>query len=299
MNVKRQFSKQINNIYQKLRVGASHFGYHSRPSFLIIGAQKSGTSALSNYLSKHPSIRSACKKEIHFFDRDIAHARGYAWYHSHFPLPYEIQRGAITFEATPSYLYRSKSARRIYEYESNIKLIIVLRNPVDRAYSQWNMYRIHLSQNPQYLYNFTRDSDTNVRQWVDKILASESFHDFDEAIEEELDIIFAGNSTPEPSYLRRGMYHQQINRYLMYFDLERIQVIDSRSLMHRPVSILNQVTQFLGLPSFNWLSQEFSLVHARPYQREISEKIRLLLQKFYRPHNERLYELLGCNFGWK
>jgi hypothetical protein len=161
------------------------------------------------------------------------------------------------------------------------------------------MYRVLLSENRQYLYRAARDSDMPVRQWMDKLLADKSFHDFDEAIGEELGMILAGNSTPEPSYVRRGLYHEQISRYLAYFDRKSILVIDSGSLMREPSSILDQVTEFLGLPSHNWSCQELPLVHVLPYQREMSEKTRVLLQGFYRPHNERLCELLGRDFGWE
>jgi len=282
-----------------LRGGAIHIGYCSQPAFLIIGAQKSGTSALSSYLLKHPNITRTYKKEIHFFDRDIAYARGLTWYHSHFPLPNEIGRRAITFEATPSYLYRYKSAHRIYKYDPNIKLIVLLRDPVDRAYSQWNMYRILLSENRQHLFQVTRDSDVPVRQWADKVLASDSFHDFCEAVREELDMILTGKPTPEPSYIRRGLYYEQLNHYLGHFDLKQILIIDSRLLKRKPVSVLDQVTQFLGLSSYNWSSQELPLIHARPYQQKMSEKTLTLLHEFYRPYNERLYELLGHDFGWE
>ena len=282
-----------------LRAYGARLGYHSKPAFLIIGAQKCGTTALASYLPRHPRIQPSCRKEIHFFDRDIAHARGYAWYHGHFPLPCEMGRRALTFDATPSYLYRPKSALRIYEYDPNIKLIVLVRDPVDRAYSQWNMYRLLLNNERQYLFGVTRHSDAPVRQWFDRILAGHSFPDFDKAVKEELDLILSKSPSPEPSYIRRGLYYEQLARYLEYFDCESILVIDSRSLRRMPHTVLDQVTQFVGLPPHNWHAQELPLVHVRPYREEMSERTRALLQEFYRPHNERLYEWLGRDLGWE
>lgn len=297
--MKRTVGNCLKNIKSRLRVWAIRAGYHSRPSFIIIGAQKSGTSALHGYLSKHPNIVPATKKEIHFFDKDIAYTRGLGWYHSHFPLPHHLGQGAITSEATPVYLYRPKTARRIHEYDPRIRLITLLRDPVERAYSQWNMYRILLRDNPEFLFQVTRDSDPAVRRWADKTLTQDSFHTFDEGVREELDLIRSSDPNPEPSYIRRGLYYDQLTRYLKYFDRRQLLIIGSRSLKTEPASCLDQVVQFLGMPPHDWQREELPLVHTRPYQGSMPARTRALLYEFYRPHNERLYELLGRDFGWE
>jgi hypothetical protein len=297
--MRSELSNLIDSVYWKFRLGATFAGYHTRPSFLVIGAQKCGTSALYEYLSKHPDITPAPIKEIHFFDQDTTYGRGLTWYHSHFPLPFKLGPQAICFEATPSYLYRPASAQRIHDYDPGIKLIVLLRNPVDRAYSQWNMYRIMLSKNRQLLYRASSDSDEAIRRWVDRILSSDSFFELNKVLREELEMILSGDDNPEPSYIRRGLYYEQMIRYLKYFDRDQIFVIDSRSLMRNPVSVLNSVTEFVGVSSHDWRREKFPLIQARPYQEDMSAKTRTMLHDFFSPHNEKLYQLLGHNFGWE
>jgi len=274
-------------------------GYHSRPSFLIVGVQKGGTSALHGYLSSHPCILPASKKEIHFFDKDLAYHRGLTWYHSHFPLPHHLRQGAITFETTPVYLYRSKCARRIWEYDPGIKLIVLLRNPVDRAYSHWNMLRNMLRFKPEFLFQRTRDSDGPVRQWADRMLARDSFPPFEEAIREELDIIEADDPAPEPSYVRRGLYCEQLMTYLRCFDRDQLMVVDSRSLKQDRLETLASIARFLQLPSHDWQSEDLTLRNVNAYQEPMSVEARAFLRDFYRTHNENLYHLLGRDLGWE
>ena len=273
-------------------------GYHSRPSFLIIGAQKGGTSALHAYLSEHSHVMPATKKEIGFFHKDVAYDRGLIWYHSHFPLPHHLGDGAVTFEATPEYLYSAKSARRIHRYDPDIRLAVLLRDPVDRAYSHWNMLRKMLRRKPEFLFQRTRDSDPAVRAWADRILANESFPGFGEAVREELEMIEANDPAPEPSYLRRGLYYEQLMTYLRYFDRDQVMVIDSRSLIHDRVETLGKIGEFLQLPAHEWSSEDLALRNVNVYQEDLSARARVFLRDFYRPHNEKLYQLLGRDFGW-
>jgi hypothetical protein len=282
------------------RKGMVRVGYHSRPAFIIIGAQKSGTSSLHVYLSHHPNIKPATEKEIHFFDKDDAFNKGLSWYHSHFPLPYELNRNEITFEATPSYLYRLSVANRIYNYDPKIKLIALLRNPVDRAYSQWNMYRTLLKERPHFLFRVSRNSNAEVRQWVDKILADDSYPSFDEAVLEELDMVFAGDPNPEPSYIRRGLYYEHLKRFLNLFERDQLLVLDSALLKNKPSKVLNKIIRFLGVSPYAWNSDKLSVTYnKRTYQQNMSESTRTTLREFYEPYNKNLYELLGIDFDWK
>jgi len=107
--------------------------------FMIVGAQKSGTSALDHYLRKHPAIGLGQKKELHFFDDEKLFEKGvpdYSLYHQKFD---ESPNNKIYGEVTPIYLYWKPSCQRIWEYNPEIKLIFILRNPIDRAFSHWNM----------------------------------------------------------------------------------------------------------------------------------------------------------------
>jgi hypothetical protein len=108
-------------------------------NFLIVGVQKGGTTSLDAYLRQHPRIGMASKKEVHFFDDEDRFGSGtpdYEVYHRHFD---RLDSKSIYGEATPIYCYWSESMRRIREYNPDIKIIMLLRNPVERAWSHWRM----------------------------------------------------------------------------------------------------------------------------------------------------------------
>ena len=122
---------------------------HLLPSFLIIGAQKAGTSALFKYLSAHPHLLPSSPKEVNYFWQDHYYEKGVDNYAQHFPKRTEemSERGFLSFEGTPLYLQDSASPARIYDFNPEIKLIVLLRNPIDRAYAQFQMYQ-RRRQNP-------------------------------------------------------------------------------------------------------------------------------------------------------
>ena len=287
-----------------LRLVSARLGYCSRPRFLIIGAQKAGTVALSTYLPLSPHIVPAGKKEIYFFNPGTLeylrehgvisaveqklefsnpkiYKQALAWYHSHFPLPYELGRYGITFEATPGYLYHPDSPGQIFFYDPQMKLIVLLRDPVARAFSAWNMLR-----------NFGKNPDGLFYQLAD-------FREFDKAVKDEIDRMVAGDSAPEPSYVRRGLYYEQLARYFKYFERDQLLIIDSRTLKDNPALVLERIIRFLGLPPFDWHRVQLPPLHIGKYEGQMSEETRVLLRGFYEPHNAKLYELLGRDFGWQ
>ena len=109
--------------------------------FLIAGTQKGGTSALDAYLREHPDICMANQKEVHFFDNEAifnGDNSDYAVYHAAFSLKTSQQ---LLGESTPIYMYWHAAPKRIWQYNPDMKFLIMLRNPIDRAYSHWNMER--------------------------------------------------------------------------------------------------------------------------------------------------------------
>lgn len=274
-------------------------GYYSRPSFLIIGAQKAGTSALYEYLSVHPNIVPAATKELHFFSKQARYDRGETWYHSNFPYPYRLGKQGMTFDATPNYLYWPGACARIAAYDPTIKMIALLRNPIERAFSQWNMNRHRFYTNPEPVLEFARDVDEPARTWIETRFRGAVFPDFDEVIQEELALIDRGDTSPEPSHLRRGLYHEQLSIYFAHFSREQILVLDNRLLKTATQSTLDRVTRFLNLPSFNWSDVSALTANTGTYDGMLSDKTRASLREFYQPHNERLYQLLGHDFEWK
>ena len=283
--MKRLKNRNQNRYYyylrSQIRQSLIRSGYYSKPAFLIIGAQKAGTSALHNYLTKHPNIKPGREKEIGFFHRDAFYNKGTIYYHENFPLPYKLGKDRITFEATPEYMFYPGVVQRIFSYNPRIKLIVLLRDPVDRAYSAWNMYTA-----------FGDDSNNPYFHLAE-------YREFDECIQEDIEKLKSGKYSQKPHYVRRGLYWEQLERYFKYFDRKQILIIDNRSLKNKPLLILNQVVEFLQIPEFSWNENSLRPIHVVPYKERLPEKSRARLSEFYKPHNERLYELINYDFGWQ
>lgn len=281
-----------------LTAGAARFGWVSRPAFLIIGAQKAGTVALYNYLATHPAIIPAREKEISFFSKDRFYDRGETWYHGHFPISF--RPGQISsFEATPVYLYYPWCAERIFSYNARIRLIVLLRDPVERAYSAWNMFRDMFYNNPQYLRRRASTANEAVRIAVNEMLSRDTFPDFHQAIQEEIAQMPPVATVPEPSYVRRGLYAEQLRRYFRHFERDQVLVVDSRLLRDEIQVTLDSIVRFLGLPQYDWRQEDLPYLHVGRYEEaRIPDDTRFLLREFYGPPNEELYNLLGRDFGW-
>ena len=279
-------------------------GYHSRPGFLIIGAQKGGTTSLYFYLAEHPRIVPPKRKEIGFFTPELfadwpehpnhhilcapggsvfehpsGCRRAVAWYHGHFPWPHRLPSGSLTFEATPDYLYYPAAARRIWEYDREMKLIVLLRDPVDRAFSAWQMYRGYGGYRP-LIYAPKRETRS-----------------FEDAIRDEIEALEAGRRPPDPGYCGRGLYYEQLTRYFEYFDPRQILILDSEYLRQRTQDALGEVAAFLGLAEI-LPRAEWKPFHVGEYQSEIPAECLSRLRDFYKPHNQRLYAMLDRDFGW-
>jgi hypothetical protein len=281
-----------------VRAGVARLGYHSRPSFLIIGTQKGGTVALRKYLARHQHIVPARKKEIGYFDQDVCYGRGDGWYHDHFPLPHRLGRHGVTFEATPEYLYYPKAAERIFSYDADLKLIVLLREPTERAFSAWNMFRTLRTERPDSLRSILPDCDPALRDSLTRMLAGDAFPPFDRAVRDEIDALRAGSTALEPGYVRRGLYHEQLRRYLARFDRDQLLILNSARLRDDPGSVLPEVVRFLGLPEYSRLPLDLSLLHVGRYEQQIPGETRAFLREFYEPHNEKLWGLLGRDFDW-
>jgi hypothetical protein len=253
--------------------------YHSRPNFIIVGAQKAGTSALHRMLQQHSTVTASKIKEIHFFSNDEWYEQGNSihQYHSFFPLPHSVPKNNLLFETTPIYLYHPKVAARIYHYNPDMKIIIILREPAERALSAWKMYHHHF-QSGKYAYAHDPRS-------------------FREAIETELSEIQNTNYYSNPiAYVKRGIYIDQIRQYFERFPKEQILIIESSELKENWIDCIDIITSFLRIPQeaispmqVNQSRVDNKAAHAGDLK---------LLRKFYQPYNTALYEFLGIRFDW-
>lgn len=249
------------------------FRAHERPAFMIVGAQKAGTSALFKILAAHPAVVAPEVKELHFFDDDAAYARGLDHYWRQFPLvPLRGER-RTTFEATPDYLYRPAAAKRIHHALPKLKPVVVLRDPVRRAYSAWNMRR-HFKESRKYAHRHDPRS-------------------FAEAVEAELrDGPGAG---PLNDYLDRGDYAPQLARFFALFGRDRVLVLNYRDLARDAVRTANAVCAHVGLSPFDGTEAAFHRrFNARTYQEPMDPVMTQRLYAHFAPRLDALDRVLGA-----
>lgn len=248
------------------------------PNFIIIGAQRSGTSSLFSYLIQHPQIVGSVTKEVHYFDKHFE--KGPDWYRSNFPLQL-INEHALIGEATPSYLYYPEVPQRISNLLPEVKLIAILRNPTERAISQ---------------YFYTVKNGGEDLPLMDALLAEESRIELEEAGQG-----IAKNSKKAPSqihsYKQRGHYFQQLDRYWAHFPRNRVLIVESLALFRQPEETLREVFDFLGTdPDFK--PPDLAPRNSNPIRQEVPEAVYRYLDAYFAPHNERLYAALQRDLGW-
>jgi hypothetical protein len=160
------------------------------PRFIIIGAQRCGTTSLYSYLIGHPYVASALQKEIHFFDLNFK--KGVSWYRTQFPQLGE--QGFITGEGSPYYIFHPHVPKRIFDTVPRAKLILLLRNPVDRAYSHYH-HEVKLGVEPLSFEDAIDREEERLHGQGEKIIADESYYSFNHQ---------------HYSYLCRGVYAYQL-----------------------------------------------------------------------------------------
>jgi Sulfotransferase domain len=243
------------------------------PDYIVIGAGKCGTTSMQAYLAAHPLVRAPLGKEVHYFDHH--HARGKRWYRAHFPLAWRA-RPWLTGEATPYYLCHPGVPRRVARDLPDVKLIVLLRDPVQRAYSQYQMAREE--------YRCERLTFEEALRVEEKRLAGE--HERltnDPAYRSYAHLFF--------SYKERGRYAAQLERWFRYFDRDQILVAKSEDLFSRPREVLADVFAFLHLPA--WSPESFPIYNRGTYADPMSEDAREHLSRYFVRHNECLGALLG------
>lgn len=267
-----------------------------KPSFLIIGAQKCGTTALFDYLSKHPNISAPKIKEIDFFGCETRFAKGFDFYHLHFPIT-DNYKDKLSFEASPHYIFSQKAAKRIYEYNPKMKLIAVLRNPVARAFSAWNMYKKRFKVGKLWFENWIKgcDGDAGINLWGPRNL--EKFDSFDFAVKEELMALKKGQFLEAPLLLH-GQYVEQIKRYFSFFKQEQVLLLENKRFKSSTVETLKEVENFLCISEHAWKKETVTPVFVGEYDSMISSETVTILEEYYKPYNERLFNLIGKTYDW-
>lgn len=249
------------------------------PDFLILGANKCGTTSLHNYLNQHPQVEEGLLKEVHFFDRYHRYARGLNWYRSHFPIrtdPADFCLG----ESTPEYLFNPAVPERVAEVMPDARLIALLRNPIDRAYSH---------------YHHSRRLDREPLSF-EEALEAESDRIDDELTRLATDPTYDEQTYEHYSYLARGRYLEQIQRWLEYFPRRQLLVVKSEDLFERPDAVAQRVFDFLGLPPHSL--DVGRAYNTGGYRDEMDARVRARLRDYFRPHNQALAASLDEPIDW-
>lgn len=258
------------------------------PNAIIIGVRKGGTRALLEFLKIHPKIK-ACPTEVHFFDNRRKYQLGLDWYQEQMP---ESLQGDITIEKTPAYFVTDKVPERLYQMSKTVKLIVIVRDPTERAISDY----VQVSFKKQ------------------GILPS-----FEKFVTEDKDETVLKTSI---SAVQIGVYIKHLRKWLEYFPISQLHFVSGEELASNPAKELQAVEKFLNIEPF--VKEEHFYINqtkrfpcftqnveskkrknsgclseskGRPHP-TIRDDIRKLLQDYYRPYNKEFYKEVGRDFHW-
>jgi len=289
--------------------------HRSLPDFVIIGAHKAGTTSLFEYLCQHNSVLTGPWKETRFFDK--YYGQGIDWYRAFFPLKAQctgheagdVAVRRLTGEATPEYLFDPRVPARIHHHLPNVRLIVVLRDPRYRAYSDYQ-HQIDFGWNPAPTFRCALKDELN-RMAAMNGGPPDEWYDSDDAAH---------------SYLWRGHYAEQLERWLAYFPRERIHVLRTEELKSDPTRVARELEQFLDIPHCSsarlgrlntredrlcqpiigdrrrstWRFRDVARIRLSQNHEYTSMDPAALefMTDYFASHNRRLSQLLGATFTW-
>jgi hypothetical protein len=258
---------------------------HVLPDFIIFGVSRSGTTSLYQYLARHPNIEPCVVKEPRFFD--MYYERGVNWYKMNFASKWQKfistkikHKKFITGEASGAYLQNPHAPKRIYNLNPNMKLILLLRNPVDRAFSHY----IRKMKNGSEKLSFEEVIDqeqSRIEGEQEKMEKNEKYY---------------STTYHSLAYITTGLYAIRLKRWLKYFSMNQILVLENGEFSRDPEKIYNQATEFLNLPK--WKLAKYNKFSKQRLSLEMNSKTREKLLEYCKPFNEDLYSLIGKRFDW-
>jgi hypothetical protein len=256
------------------------------PTFLISGAQRCGTTSMYKTLTAHPQVLPAVlHKGVHYFD--TSYPRGLDWYRGHFPTQRAAARAAqaaggpvITGESSPYYMFHPMAGRRIADDLPGARMIILLRDPVERAYSAYT----HEAARAWETESFARALELEEERLAgeeERLIADPAYVSFDHQ---------------HHAYVRRGMYVDQLERLEKEIGRDRLLVIDSGDMFTESAPVFEQVCDFLGLAA--WQPASFDQHNARP-RTDMDADLRRALEQRFEDADERLAAWLGRTPSWR
>lgn len=268
-------------------VGTATSGWRQLPSFVMVGAQRAGTTSLYRALMAHPLVHSASfHKGVNYFD--VNHHRDFGWYQGHFPTTASLRRATpagtgepVTFEASGYYMFHPCAPERMARRLPQLRLVAMLRDPVERAFSA-------------HKHEHARGYEPEAS--FERALALE-----DERLDGEVermrrDPSYQSWSHRHHAYLRRGQYAEQLHELLRHFPAAQVHVVESERFFEQPETTYAEVLDFLGLPAFS--PARFDRWNGRP-SAPMPEALRTRLRRHFVDHDEDLAELLGRRPAWR
>ncbi len=265
--------------------------FRSLPDFIIFGSGRAGTTSLYSYLIQHPYIVSATTDnsapvaDTHFFEYMTSNKT--EWYKSHFPtnlykshLKRKYNHNILTGEFTSTYIWHPLVPKRIFNLLPNIKLIAILRNPVERAYSSYQ-------QQLQYGFLDLTFEDV-IKTELERMELSKTYANY------KIDNPDFNNYVI-PNIVRHGIYVDYLKNWYKVFPKEQILIVEANELNNQTGKTLENIFEFLKITNFK--IQDLTKANVGKYN-PMSKSTKQLLIDFYKPHNLRLYELLGRTFDW-
>lgn len=253
------------------------------PSFVVISVERGGTTSLYRYLTAHPGVAAAYRKEVHYFDMNAD--RGIDWYRAHFPLrawaAWARRRygAGITGEASPYYLYHPHVPLRLAQLLPRVRIVALVRNPIERAYSHYHLNVRQGKEDLSFEDALAREDERLAGEW-EKLAANPSYW---------------SDRHYQFAYRGRGLYAERLEAWYRHFSAEQILVVRSEDLYADPASVATQVFRHVGVPPHELSG--YKAYNQKPYA-DLAADTRQRLAAFYAPHNERLYRLLGRDLEW-
>lgn len=254
-----------------------------RPSFVIVGAQRCGTTSMYNYVTSHPHVVRALTKEVHYFDVNMA--RGWAWYASHFVTECRAESRlrvglpTVTGEASPYYVFHPHGVRRLREALPNTKIIVMLRDPVQRALSHYSHERMKGWESAS-LEEALALEESRLSGEVESLLADETYQSF---------------GHQHYSYRARGDYLPQLQRVHEHYPPEQVFLLNSNDFYRDPDASYRSLMRFLGLDAQPPATFKRYNTYASP---KPDPAVVTSLVRHFAPLNEALYDYVGKDLGW-
>ena len=256
--------------------------WRMKPDFLVVGAQRAGTTTLYRLLSGHPGVvRPAAWKGIGYFD--LGYARGLRWYVAHFPLRWRAKDGAgrrqLTFESSGYYLFHPLAAERISRDLPDVRVVVAVRDPVQRAYSAYKHERARGYEDEDF----------------EKALALEEERLAGEEARFAADPLHRSFEHRHHAYLGRSQYSEQIQRYVDALGADRVYVFDADRFFVEPDAEFAALQEWLGLPVRP--TGEVEQLNARPGPR-LDHELEARLRAHFAPYDAELARLMGRRPSW-